>query len=190
MERGRLSLSCLGQEHRLLDEARPGISGDRRLAAAPPRNRWPRHSPTASRSAVEGFTSARRSKRRGGTAASNLATPSAHSRGASVPNSSGQRSSKSAELGATGAPKPRAIVSTSARSSALCARAAANKSHGGFLSAGWSTCTRSPSTLMRAPRSRSDLNCPLFRPDTRRKQEGSRLSLRTGLCRMTISGSS
>lgn len=34
------------------------------------------------------------------------------------------------------------------------------------------------------------MNCPPFRPDSWRKQEGSRISLRTGLCRMTISGSS
>ena len=33
------------------------------------------------------------------------------------------------------------------------------------------------------------LNCPPFRPDSRRKQEGSRISLRIGLCRRIISGS-
>ena len=33
------------------------------------------------------------------------------------------------------------------------------------------------------------LNCPPFRPDSRRKQEGSRISLRMCLCRRTISGS-
>lgn len=33
------------------------------------------------------------------------------------------------------------------------------------------------------------VNCPPFRPDTWRKQRGSRISLRTGLCRRTISGS-
>ena len=37
---------------------------------------------------------------------------------------------------------------------------------------------------------KTPMNCPPFRPDSRRKQEGSRISLRTGLCRMTISGSS
>jgi hypothetical protein len=35
-----------------------------------------------------------------------------------------------------------------------------------------------------------DVNCPPFRPDSRRKQEGSRISLRIGLCRKSISGSS
>lgn len=33
----------------------------------------------------------------------------------------------------------------------------------------------------------AELNCPPFRPDTRREQRGSRISLRTGLCRRTIS---
>ena len=32
------------------------------------------------------------------------------------------------------------------------------------------------------------MNCPPFRPDTWRKQEGSRISLRIGLCRRSISG--
>jgi hypothetical protein len=32
-----------------------------------------------------------------------------------------------------------------------------------------------------------NVNCPPFRPDSWRKQEGSRISLRTGLCRMIIS---
>ncbi|WP_420392378.1 hypothetical protein [Acuticoccus sp.] len=35
-----------------------------------------------------------------------------------------------------------------------------------------------------------DTELPPFRPDSWRKQEGSRVSLETGLCRRTISGSS
>jgi hypothetical protein len=40
------------------------------------------------------------------------------------------------------------------------------------------------------PRAARIVNCPPFRPDSWRKQEGSRISLRIGLCRRTISGSS
>ncbi len=40
------------------------------------------------------------------------------------------------------------------------------------------------------PYSTVQVNCRPFRPDTWRKQEGSRISLRIGLCSRTISGSS
>jgi hypothetical protein len=49
------------------------------------------------------------------------------------------------------------------------------------LGSGLLSCTENSSSAM---------NCPPFRPDTRRRQESSRISLRIGLCRRTISGSS